>query len=245
MPDPSSAEPAGSLADPHFCAILTRADGQAGFTSVARAVVHELRNPLQAVVLAARCLAAGPTGGSAQRMVGILSRETDRLERLMQAFASMVRCGDAAAGECRLETVVQNVVALQDHRPEGGAAIRVAVPEGLPPVLADPGQLQHALLNLIINAREATTAEGEIRITAAGRANGVELAVEDDGPGIPEPLRGLVFEPFVTTKWDGERLGLGLTVARLLVGRWGGAVWAESREDRRGARLVVRLPAAC
>ncbi|MGF1469863.1 MAG: sensor histidine kinase [Sandaracinaceae bacterium] len=143
--------------------------------------------------------------------------------------------------------------------------------EGLPAARGSADRLRQVVVNLLINAADALEGRGEIRVTArraaaaapgrgarlpgadagrsvsdpagAERRDGVELAIEDDGPGIPEEVLPHLFEPFVTTKAPGKGSGLGLAVSLTIVEGLGGQLRAENRPER-GARMVVWLPAA-
>jgi len=116
----------------------------------------------------------------------------------------------------------------------------------LPPILVDPSLIEQALINLVINARDAMPHGGTVTLTtrAAGGPDGspwVELEVGDDGPGMDAELKSRIFEPFFTTK--GERgTGLGLPTVLATVEQHGGNIEVES-ERGKGARFRLRLPA--
>jgi two-component system NtrC family sensor kinase len=115
----------------------------------------------------------------------------------------------------------------------------------LPPLLADANQLQQVLINLILNAIEASAAGGRVEATARGEERdgrpGVTIAVTDTGPGVPAELRTAVFTPFFTTKPRGEGTGLGLAICRDIVRDHGGTI--EVADHAGGASFVVWLPA--
>lgn len=94
-------------------------------------------------------------------------------------------------------------------------------------VLADDKQLGQALLNLVLNAAYVTTTGGQIRVVVRARGELLGVAVEDDGPGIPEEIRGRVTLPYFTTKPEGEGTGLGLSVTRTIVDAHGGELTFE------------------
>jgi len=97
------------------------------------------------------------------------------------------------------------------------------------------------ILNLVLNAADAVGAGGKVRVSAARSGDGVQLAVEDDGPGVDARVKAQLFEPFVTTKEVGKGTGLGLAVCRGLVEAAGGSITLDS-DYTRGARFVVELP---
>jgi signal transduction histidine kinase len=131
-------------------------------------------------------------------------------------------------------------------------AFAVDVAQGLPPLAADPDQLQQVLVNLVLNACDACDGRpgGTVTISAAlepsddGQAwSLIRIAVIDDGCGIPQELRHQIFDPFFTTKKRGQGTGLGLTIAAQIVRNHGGRIDLES-ETGRGTRVTMLWPAA-
>jgi two-component system, NtrC family, nitrogen regulation sensor histidine kinase NtrY len=105
-------------------------------------------------------------------------------------------------------------------------------------VTADGDQLDQLLINLVRNAADASTETGgEVRIAWHARGGVLEVSVEDEGPGLPDP--GNLFVPFFTTKANGS--GIGLVLSRQIAEAHGGALRLEARSGR-GARATLRLP---
>jgi len=101
-------------------------------------------------------------------------------------------------------------------------------------------QLVQVLLNLLMNAGDASGGRGRVLVRAVQRADVVRIEVQDDGPGIRDDIRDRLFEPFVTTKDVGTGTGLGLAVCRGLVEAAGGTIHVEHPDV--GARFVIDLP---
>ncbi|BDG08815.1 sensor histidine kinase [Anaeromyxobacter paludicola] len=114
------------------------------------------------------------------------------------------------------------------------------VAPGLPPVRADRQKLTQVLVNLVRNALQATQGRAQVRVLAQRRDGGVELAVEDQGPGVAPELRERLFQPFASSKGQ-EGLGLGLYMARLIVESHQGRIGVSERPGG-GARFEVSLP---
>jgi signal transduction histidine kinase len=119
----------------------------------------------------------------------------------------------------------------------------------LPPVLCHAGDLNQAVLNLVVNAAHAiadavkgSDRKGRIRVRTRVEGDSVVISVEDDGTGIPDAVRGRVFEPFFTTKECRARTGQGLAIARaVVVGKHGGEITFETAPGK-GTTFFVRLP---
>ncbi len=124
-----------------------------------------------------------------------------------------------------------------------GIELDLEVAPGLPPVSADPAQLEQALLNLVSNAVDAMPEGGRLSLAARADDGQVALFVTDTGAGIPPGDLSRVFEPLYTTKPPGKGTGLGLPILREIVEAHGGTVRLESRAGE-GTTAVVRLPAA-
>jgi signal transduction histidine kinase len=123
------------------------------------------------------------------------------------------------------------------------------VPDTLPPLAADPDQLQQVLVNLALNACDACGPGGQVRLSASapdGSETGtwglVTLTVRDDGCGIPRESLNQVFDPFFTTKKRGQGTGLGLTMVAHVVRNHGGRIELES-EPGQGTCVTVLWPA--
>lgn len=125
-------------------------------------------------------------------------------------------------------------------------SITAATEHGLPPVRANADVIKQILTNLVRNAAEANQEGGTVVIRAerdgADGARTVRLVVEDNGPGVPEPVLGRLFEPFASTR--GGHRGLGLSIVFSLARRLGGDVRHESAGPSGGARFIVSLPSS-
>jgi nitrogen-specific signal transduction histidine kinase/CheY-like chemotaxis protein len=138
-----------------------------------------------------------------------------------------------------------------------GEHISIAFEPGrdLPPVVADVGQLEQVVINLVVNARDAMPSGGTITIAcrpepavchperSEGSASSVALTVSDTGAGIPKEIRARIFEPFFTTKEPGKGTGLGLSMVYGIVRQSGGTIDVDS-EAGRGTTFTIRLPAS-
>jgi len=205
----------------------------------AAVLAHEIKNPITAVNLALRAVAE-KLGEDHRAVLEDLVARMRHLEQLMRGTLSFSRPLDLRRTECDAKTLLENAVTrLRGHIEKSGAQVRVDASDDLP-FRADPNLLDEVVSNLITNAVEAK-GTAHVRVSAAPRGDGgVELAVEDDGPGIPPERREAVFKPFVTSKPGGT--GLGLAICRKIVEEHGGTLRV-SASALGGARFVVVLPA--
>lgn len=227
---------------------------------------HELRNPLSVVHAAVRELLdgqCGPLTGKQERMTKIADRNLTRLIRIMENLLDLYRI-ESGRSQFRFQAVdLREAVAeaRQDAALLGRERkidIELDLPEGLPPVRADPDSLHQVLSNLLTNALRY--ARGRVRVSARaeaeppkGRRHGLErrmarLTVEDDGPGIPEQDLESLFDRYVQvarlkSKQGYKGTGLGLAICREIIRAHHGKIWAESPPGS-GARFHVLLPAA-
>jgi len=227
---------------------LLQAAKLASLGEMAGGVAHEIGNPLAVVsakvkLLLAR-LRAGRTPENLAQDLEKIERHTERIGRIAGALLTFSRRSPGDRSPVCVEDALRESVSFLDHRLHGtGVAVEVDAPAGLPEVLGSRGQLVQVFVNLAQNAIDAMPAGGALRIAAAERDEGVEIAFHDEGEGMSEAVRRRVFDPFFTTKAPGQGTGLGLSVSHRIVRDHGGALTAERRPGR-GSTFRVWLPAA-
>jgi signal transduction histidine kinase len=202
-------------------------------------VVHDLRNPLATICAGADVLTQPDlTTANVRRLAGNMRAAAVRMRELVSDLISVVQGDPAVVGVCDLREVI---VAASDSvlatKKPGRVQVLFGVPEGIILHL-ERSPVERVFFNVIENAIEAMPHGGRINICAQKSAEGVLIAVEDTGPGIPDHVRERLFEPFVTGGKP-EGLGLGLALARQTLRSRGGDIWTEPAT---GARFVIRLP---
>jgi signal transduction histidine kinase len=223
---------------------LARGERLAALGDVAAAFAHEVRNPLNAVSMGLQRLRAefapAPVDEYA-RFVDLMQGEVARLNAIVEEFLTLARPLPLAPAPVAVGPLVEELAALVEGQARAASiTLRVAVPAPAPTVVADRDHLKQVLLNLVLNAVQATGPGGVVTLEAQAARDGVALVVADTGPGIPPDALPRIFDPYFTTKAGG--LGLGLTIARRIVEAHGGTLEAESVPGQ-GARFRVRLPA--
>ncbi len=207
---------------------------------MAAVVTHEVRNPLAAMggalqILEGR-LASAP---SEQKIVRMVLDRLAGLNAMITELLTYARPKEPNLGPVELVKFAREAVESAASDP-ASAGISLTVIGSAVSCRADRDQLWGVVLNLVLNASQALKGRGEITL-AVGRTPGwAELAVCDNGPGVPEELRARIFEPFFTTRGGGT--GLGLAIARGVVERHNGALDLLNPEGG-GAVFRIRLPA--
>ncbi len=227
----------------HLLVLLNRAFA---VEAVKRGVVHDARNNLHTIMMSARAVGDAPSDPTvSSRLIPLL---VDAAGKLEEAFERLGRTGFGSilgppVPVALRDTLDAAVAAVPASRRVYNPPISVDAQQKLPAVLAVENGLEHVLFNLIVNARDAMADRdsGEIRLSAVAEGDWVCISVTDEGPGIPATEASSIFEPFYTTRASEGRIGLGLTVADLLVRSWGGTVRVAEDAAHEGGSLVVRL----
>lgn len=211
---------------------------------------HDLRTPLATITGALSSLAAADVPMPEATRVELLAGARGEAERLNAFVSNLLDMSRLEAGALSLNTECHDVEDLvgsalaATNRMAGARRIVVDVPEGLPLVRVDFVLLTQALVNVIDNALRYAPGGTPVTVAVARSGDTVEIAIDDEGPGIPESDREHVFEKFYRVR-HGDRTsgtGLGLAICRGLVEAHGGRVRAESAAGG-GARIVLSLPA--
>ncbi len=208
---------------------------------------HEIRNPLSAIKMNLQLLKRNyQLVESARVHIDISVEEMMRLEGILSEILDFAKPLYPTLSECHINALLRSCLKLlQAKCDQKHLEVHHSFDESIPPVSADTEKLSQAVINLVLNAFEASEEGGQLWITSryhpAEDASEAEVIVEDEGNGLnPEQLQDL-FKPFFTTKAHGT--GLGLTNARRIIETHGGRIDAENRLLR-GASFHVYLPIA-
>ena len=176
-----------------------------------------------------------------------IAEESERAAKIVRNLLAFARRQSAARAEEDIADLMNRVLALRSYEFRLNAIeLETDFEPGLPPVLGDGGQLQQALLNLLLNAEQAMRARTTRRIRVGARhvaeADAVEIFIADSGHGIPDENLRRIFDPFFTTREVGEGTGLGLSICYGIVRDHGGRIAVDSRVGQ-GTTFKVLLPA--
>jgi len=225
-------------------AVLREEERQA-WRRLVRVLSHEINNSLAPIKSIAESLRgvldrdAGRRTADADedfaRGLAIIAERSESLRRFMASYARLARLPSPTIGPVRIKELVHRVAALDRRRP-------VQVREGPDVVVqADADQMEQLLINVISNAVDAALeTEGDVTATWTVERMAVEIEVDDEGPGLPDPAN--LFVPFFTTKPGGS--GIGLVLSRQIAEAHGGSLTVENRTDRSGCTARLRLPRA-
>jgi signal transduction histidine kinase len=218
-------------------------------------VTHELRTPLTSIRAFSELLRDDPRMHLAdrERFLGLIVSEAERLTRLINQTLDLakIESGRADWNGCELdlkEVIEQSIAATSQLFREKGADVELDLPDNPPLILADRDRLIQVMLNLLSNAvKFLAPGSGRVRVALQRLADGLEVSVADNGPGIRAEDQQLIFEKFrqvgdtMTAKPAGT--GLGLPISRRIVEHFGGKLWVESVPGE-GATFRFTLPFA-
>jgi signal transduction histidine kinase len=215
---------------------------------MAASISHNLKNPLGSIKTILQVQMENPELPSSMRqetqmVLDEISRLSAKLIQLLQFSRPGVRTRGAAE-RCNVAGVAENVVSVLRHEAESRGIRLELVSSGQKCEVAASGEVANDILsNLVLNALEAVARGGHVRLLLEGQDGNCRASVEDDGPGIPEAVRGKILQPFFTTKARGTGLGLAIVARR--VEEIGGELSVESPiQEERGSRFSVLLPLA-
>lgn len=217
-------------------------------TAILRAVSHDLRSPLMAILTSADALVRRDFSlgqDDRRELEETILTEAERLDRLVGNLLDLSRLqAGAAEPEPGVWAIEDVIVQALDEIGGQGDRIEVSFPEESLRVRVDPHQIERVVVNLIENALRYSAPE-RVRVQVGSTPTEVLIRVVDRGPGIPPEEQERIFEPFHRGSRSGavRGAGLGLPIARGFAAANGGRVWAESREGQ-GATFVLALPLA-
>jgi signal transduction histidine kinase len=227
---------------------LLQARKMAALGTFTAGVAHELNNPINNITLTVDALLedhADSLDDDGRELVADIAGQADRAADIVRNLLDFSRTERPPLVPLAPKDVAATSLALVKNQLLGaGLAVEAQVREDLPPIRGDLRSLQQVLVNILLNAVQATPRGGRVTLSVAARENGETcFAVADTGPGVSPEVRQHMFEPFYTTKGVGKGTGLGLAVAYSLTRRHGGRIEVESPETG-GAVFTVCLPAA-
>lgn len=220
-------------------------------------VTHEVNNPLAVVIgYSEMLLAESCLSNELREAITAIHGESERAKKVIQNMLSFARKHSPVKEVVQVNDILEKTLGLTDYelRKNSINVVKDLDPD-LPEIVGDPNQLQQVFLNLIINSQQAMmeiknrrqlTIRSRLKEAAEtngpGNLNLIQVAFEDNGPGIPEKILNKIFDPFYTTKPKGKGTGLGLSVSFGIIKEHSGEIYARSNEGK-GVTFFVELPA--
>ncbi|HKD90506.1 MAG TPA: PAS domain S-box protein, partial [Terriglobales bacterium] len=224
---------------------LAQTEKLAAVGQLVSGVAHEVNNPLTAILgFSDLLLNDASLPDHAKKDLRVIMQEAQRTKTIVQNLLSFARQVPPQRESVNINNLLRKTVQLRAYDLNNR---RVSViehfTEPLPPIVADPHQLQQVFLNILNNAFDAISEisdRGQIDITTSVMPTYVEISFRDTGPGVSQPQR--IFDPFFTTKEAGKGTGLGLSICYGIVRQHGGEITGHNNQDGPGATFLVRLP---
>jgi signal transduction histidine kinase len=210
---------------------------------LAGGVAHDFNNLLTVIGENARFALEGSADPVARESLEEIQRASERGAELAAQLLVFGRPGPAGIAPTDLNSAIADVERLLSRTLGGGISLEVRLDPALAPVGAARGQIDQILLNLAINARDAMPGGGRLEIATEAAAGHARLTVTDEGTGMPPEVAERAFEPFFSTKPQGQGTGLGLATVNGIVRRIGGRVSLRT-EPGRGTIVIVQVPYA-
>jgi len=227
---------------------MRRSERLAAISVMAAGLAHEINNPLAIIGNRIECMQRDVrdkwSDTSLAADLDVLQQHVARLRELTTSLLRFARDDRGEAGPVALGALAESTVALL-HRTMAMRRLHLQlhIKPGVPDVIGYEKAIETVIVNLLLNAADATPPDGTVTLSIRCSADGeaVEIEVRDTGHGLAPELRERVFDPFFTTKGPGHGTGLGLTVCRSIVDRHGGVIAVDTPPDG-GCRFVVTIP---
>lgn len=215
-------------------------------------IAHEINNPLAIIAqeaqlikyeLSSELFKGSAAGAECLDSLDEIIRQVDRCKEIVSKLLSLARQSKPVIQRADLNTIIIDMLNLAERQSLADKDVKIVrkLHRSLPIVRTDPPLLRQVILNLINNAIQAIDKQGTVIVSTVPAQEWAEIAVTDDGCGIPPENLTRIFTPFYSTKAQGKGTGLGLAICRGIVERLGGEITVTS-EVGRTTTFAIRLP---
>ena len=220
---------------------IERASQLATVGELASGMAHEIKNPIAGLSNGLDLLVRRiEPDDRLDPIVDEMRDQVRRIDLVVRDLLTFARPTEPTFAHCGLNEVVERALPLvQSAADSGGVTLSTDLEDGLPALWLDGELMGHVVVNLTVNAIQATPNGGRVTLATRGAERFVELAVSDTGEGIPRERMEQIFKPFFTSKHRGS--GLGLSITRNIVRRHGGDIRVES-DVGHGSVFTLRIP---
>jgi signal transduction histidine kinase len=217
----------------------------AALSKLTSGVAHEVKNPLNAIVIHLELLksqVASQSGEGAAQSLSVITQEIIRLDRVVRNFLNFNRPVEVKLRKGEIGPILQEVISLAGAEAhQRNVQISLEPDKDLPKIPLDPDLMKQCLLNIVLNGCQAMPKGGTLRIGMALRNSTLELSFEDEGVGIPAESREKIFNLYYTTKENGN--GIGLATVFKVVQLHNGEIRVDS-EVGKGSTFTLKFPVA-
>ena len=221
---------------------LARADKLATMGAFATGIAHEIATPLGVIAARAEMTASRSTDEKSARAVRAILEQTEKIRGIIKSFLSVARGEPPPRTRIASRELLAQAASMVEHRyAASGVVLESEVPAGVPDVDGEPRLLEQALVNLLLNACDASKAGQHVRARVTSEDGRVCFLVEDQGAGISPEVAARATEPFFTTKPEGSGTGLGLLIANEIAKHHQGRFVIRAREAG-GTEARLELP---
>ncbi len=206
-------------------------------------IAHELNNPIYGIMNTLELLKTEiPPESKRRRILELSLSETYRLAEMLRNMLSFSKPEEEQRRPVNLNELLEGILLIVDKQmQEANIKVKTYFDQRIPEVMASTNQMRQVILNMVKNAKEAMPKGGTLTIATGREGDYVTIHIRDTGVGIPEELKGRIFEAFFTTKQKVKGVGLGLSVCYGIIKSHGGEIKVESQVDR-GTTFTILLP---
>lgn len=227
-------------------ALRQQSEKQASIEQLVSSIADELHNPITAISLMAQRARTAEPKLNADHFLSIMTKiekECTRLRSILGLFKKFYQSVDSTVAKINInELITIQVEKIAPNLKKEAISVEFSLDNSQPTITGNVREIEQAILNILMNAVESMeTTNGILGIKTQTKGNKVEIAIMDNGAGIPESKMKNIFDPFFTTKKN--RTGLGLSVTHKIVEQHRGQIWAE-RKQNKGTVFYLTFPKA-
>ncbi|HVY54272.1 MAG TPA: response regulator, partial [Thermodesulfobacteriota bacterium] len=226
---------------------LVQSEKMASIGRLVSSIAHEINNPLTPIVgFSQRLLQRNDLDRQEKESLRIIFNSAQRVVTIIEKLLSFSRESLPVSGYEDINGLIEQSLEFREYQYliENVEIVKKLDP-ALPRTMVDPAQMKQVFMNLLLNAEQAileSHGSGRIEIETKLKNNScIEITISDNGPGIPDDIKGKVFDPFFTTREPGKGTGLGLSVSYEIVNKHGGTLFMKEGVSE-GAAFVIDLP---